>query len=360
MTRNLLVGSALALLLAACATAPGTSDTTYEPVLDEAELATDMSVVAVVPSAETAPVRSDDDAADDPAIYVTDAGTFILGTDKKTGLGVYALDGSEVGFLELGNLNNIDLRKDGPAVRGFSDVAVASNRSDNTVDVFGLDGQLVTQVSAFKTVREEPYGICLGQFGGTHYTVVTHKNGAADLYQLDRSGRGSLLETITFDSQLEGCVFDEDNRALYVGEENAGISRVDLVEGKGGVMETVNNRRIDEIAGASGVAADIEGLAVYARPDGTGYLIASSQGNNTFAIYDRQSNEFIGRFRIAENAGLGIDGVEETDGLDATAAALPGYPHGILVVQDGFNKPAGENQNFKIVDWRDIETALGL
>ena len=57
---------------------------------------------------------------------------------------------------------------------------------------------------------------------------------------------------------------------------------------------------------------------------------------------------------------LGIDAVTHTDGLDVFSGALPGYPRGILTVQDDGNPKSGQDQNFKVVSWSDIEQALSL
>ena len=54
--------------------------------------------------AETKPVNSLGDAADDPAIWVNELNpqqSLIFGTDKRKGIHVYSLDGSELGFSEL-------------------------------------------------------------------------------------------------------------------------------------------------------------------------------------------------------------------------------------------------------------------
>ncbi|HUG24320.1 phytase, partial [Piscinibacter sp.] len=57
----------------------------------------------------------------------------------------------------------------------------------------------------------------------------------------------------------------------------------------------------------------------------------------------------------------GIDGVSETDGLEATSKPLgPSFPRGMLVVQDGFKRMPGAAQNFKYVAWEDVARALGL
>ncbi|GHH83714.1 hypothetical protein GCM10017771_11000 [Streptomyces capitiformicae] len=68
--------------------------------------------------------------------------------------------------------------------------------------------------------------------------------------------------------------------------------------------------------GGTHLSADVEGLTILDEGDGDGdgYLLASSQGDNTFAAYDREvsdNNEYESGFRIA--AGT-VDGSEEYDG----------------------------------------------
>ncbi|MGH9852731.1 MAG: phytase, partial [Blastocatellia bacterium] len=71
------------------------------------------------------------------------------------------------------------------------------------------------------------------------------------------------------------------------------------------------------------------------------------QGNHSYVVYRREdNNEFVKKFRVGD--GGGIDGAEETDGIDVTTANLgPAFPQGVFVVQDGFNDKG--NQNFKLV-----------
>jgi 3-phytase len=64
------------------------------------------------------------------------------------------------------------------------------------------------------------------------------------------------------------------------------------------------------------------------------------------------------KLRIGANHRAGIDGVSETDGLAVSHRALPGYPKGILVVQDGRNRAPAAPQNFKIIDWGEIEQLM--
>ena len=61
-----------------------------------------------------------------------------------------------------------------------------------------------------------------------------------------------------------------------------------------------------------------------------------------------------GRFRIA--AGR-FGATQQTDGIAVAPGSFgPNYPDGLFIAQDGDNAPAA--QNFKLVSWRDILTAL--
>ncbi|MCY4428498.1 MAG: phytase, partial [Halieaceae bacterium] len=108
--------------------------------------------------------------------------------------------------------------------------------------------------------------------------------------------------------------------------------------------------------------ADVEGLAIYYGPAGSGYLIASNQGADNFALYERSANNrFLGFFHVVADALTGIDGISETDGLDVTSASLGAhYPDGLFVAQDGRNISPDQRQNFKLVPWRRISRAMGL
>ena len=62
--------------------------------------------------AQTDPVATTEDAADDPAVWVhpTDpARSLVIGTNKKAGLVVYELTGKTVQVLDDGRMNNVDV-----------------------------------------------------------------------------------------------------------------------------------------------------------------------------------------------------------------------------------------------------------
>lgn len=309
-------------------------------------------VPVVQAKAQTEAVASTGDAADDAAVWVhpTDASkSLILGTDKKKGVYVYDLGGNVVQFVPSGRVNNIDIRQNIALGDWQGDLAVASNRSSESVSLYSFDGDKLIETGSFPSQAPEPYGICMGMVDSRVMVFVTHKTGALLAYEMISGTSATLAQSIKFNSQLEGCVFDEASQQLFIGEENLGIWKSQYAAGR--FEQPV---LVDRIGAESGLAADVEGLSVYRR-GGEGYLVASSQGNNSFALYTLADLTFVGRFAVQFGAD---DRVQETDGLDVSSASLGSdYPHGILVVQDGV-RPKGATQNFKIIDWRDVKLAF--
>ena len=157
-------------------------------------------------------------------------------------------------------------------------------------------------------------------------------------------------------TQIEGCVFDDANDRLFVGEENYGLWAVDLSDANSVPVE------VDTIAAGNGLIDDVEGVSIWLGPtDDTGYIVASAQGADRYVVYDRVPPYAPrGVFRIGDNEAIGIDGVSVTDGIDITSEPLPGMPKGMLVVQDDANPIPEFEQNFKMIDWTAIADALGL
>ena len=85
-------------------------------------------------------------------------------------------------------------------------------------------------------------------------------------------------------------------------------------------------------------------------------LVASSQGDNAYAVFALPAMTPLGRFAIV--AGQ-FGGAEETDGIELAGGSFgPGFPDGLFVAQDGHNQPHA--QNFKLVSWAAVKAALGL
>ncbi|SHO55096.1 phytase [Vibrio quintilis] len=337
-------------------------------------------VALVKVSAETEAVAKGGDAADDPAFwYNADAPekSQIIATNKKGGLMAYSLDGTELQYLKGGRPNNVDVIQsvsDGQG--GTLALAAASNRDANTIALYKIQSATDTQdpivalnavgsnvsseVSQLLSGVNEVYGLCMYQSSdGTPYVFVNGKDGSIEQWRISVSGSdvsGSVVRTFSVASQPEGCVADTETAALYVGEEDKGIWKFSADESADSSAELVA-----EVDGKK-LVADVEGLTIY--NDGTNkYLIASSQGNHTYAMYDiNQDHQYKGSFALIADDDNGLDGASETDGIHAVSLNLGSqYPAGLFIAQDGYNVNATytqENQNFKLVDWQRIAAAM--
>lgn len=316
------------------------------------------AVYAVV---ETEPVRGNGDAADDPAIWIHPADarlSLILGTDKRRGLAIYDLSGREVQFLPRGRINNVDLRQGVNLAGGFAALAVATNRTGGAMDIFTISGEGRVELALAQPLEiDDPYGICMQlDSAGAAYAYVNGSGGEYEIWRLNEGGQlaPERIEVFSLPSKPEGCVVDDVAGIAYIGEEEHGIWKMPARAGgfaEKTLLDSVDSPRL---------AADVEGLDIYRGAEGSAILVASSQGDYSYAFYDLNNGDrYLGSVRIADYPGLEMDGAEETDGLAVSAVNLgPGFEQGVLVVQDGFNRLPEENQNFKLVPWSSVAAAL--
>lgn len=317
---------------------------------------------------ETQPVADANDAADDPAIWIHPVNpmeSLLICTNKQSGLIIYDLNGSEVGFYAIGEANNVDIRQ-GISLGGETtiDIAAGSNRSDNTIFILAIQSEgKLSDISSRKIVSglSEVYGFCLyhDKVNNTCYAFVNDKSGMVEQWRIFGKGDGTIDAELSRafragQGQLEGCVADDELGVVYIGEEGHGIWKFYAHPDS-----TARGTLVDDLSNLS-LKADIEGLAIYDSGDGKGYLIASSQGNNSFAVYDRGGgNKYLGSFTIVD--GTKVDRVSETDGIDVSSMPFGDrFPQGFFIAQDGHNYDgqARKNQNFKLVSWEKINPLL--
>lgn len=328
--------------------------------------------------------------------------------------------------LETGRFNNVDLLYGVRFADGTADVAVVSDRGRDRVRLYRInpgnatapltDVTAPTAPRVFAATEEEvedqntAYGLAsyTDKSTGRHFAIVSRRNNTTlKLLELKVAGSTigytpvrsyNLPSSFTLPNgtqwspcdepgstpQVEGMVVDVDTGKLYAGQEDVGIWKISAsLTGSATLVDKVREFGIpgtydpetDEcVAGADPgyggrhVSADVEGLTLFDDGDGEGYLLASSQGDNTFVAYDREgSNPYVTNFRVA--SGGSVDGSEECDGAMVSSASFgSAYPDGLLVVQDGFNAPDvigddGEpraNTNFKFVSWDDVADETGL
>lgn len=303
----------------------------------------------VVAANETDPVPTGEDAADDAAIWIhpTDpAASRIVATDKDSGLLLYDLEGRQQQYLPLGLTNNVDLRQGAWAQPDRTLLAASQTKPAQLVLLsFDADSMQMQLEARHDLDLAEPYGICLFQdTNGDPSAIINSEDGefvqyavSAD-YEIEEKRRWQTA------SKPEGCVADDETGQLYLGEEGRGIWQMSAHADDPVDMQLFAKVRPGQLA------ADVEGLALYHGEQKL--LIASSQGDSRYAVYDVPSTEHLVSFSIAGDER--VDGVSETDGLDVTPVALPGYPHGLLVVQDDRNEKPAANQNFKLISWQDV------
>ena len=314
--------------------------------------------VAVQATGETDPVGTvAADAADDPAIWrnaTNPAASLIVATDKKAGLYVYGLDGKIRSFIDAGRVNNVDLVEIGGRI-----IVAASDRNNmaqSRIALFVLspDDAKLTPIGHVASGAGEGYGICIKEPTETGMLEIfaVLKAGTVNHVEIAlgaSSATGSIVRTMKIPTQTEGCVLDKAGN-LYVGEEDAGIWRFSGAKDasvEGTMIAPIDNQRL---------VADVEGLAIVREATGLEYLIASSQGDNAYAVWVLPDMRYVGRFAII--AGK-FGAASETDGIAAMAGDFgPAYPTGLFIAQDGDNAPSA--QNFKLVGWQTVKAALGI
>ena len=319
------------------------------------------AAVSVLATVETDPVPSSGDAADDPAIWIhpTDPSlSVIIGTDKTAtgGLGVYDLTGHQLHFYADGRYNNVDVRYGFRLGTSTVDIVGTTNRVDKRMDFYKIDPATralsrigsVAVTSAIVTPRG--FAFYRSPTSGKFYAFVSD-SGKTDQYELSGatgSVTGTVVRQWTLPNPTEGLVADDELQRVYLAEENiGGIWRY----GAEPTASTVGTKIASTTETGGTIVQDVKGLAMYIASGGVGYLLAISQGGNSFHVFDRQTNAEVGEFKIV--AGNGIDAVTGMDGIDATSVALSStFPSGLFVSQDTAND--GGNQNFKVVPWQSI------
>ncbi len=322
---------------------------------------TNYALKTVTATFETPVMQSEGDSADDPAIYIGANGIgFIAGTDKQAGLYIYNLDGTLRDFMPIGMINNVDLRS-GFSYQGQDHVLlVASDDETNAIVTLLYNpatDQFITPNNArLATGSVSPYGICVGRMeDGSFHAGVTTKDGRFVQYivSADESMHLAKLRAVTVGGQTEGCDFDERRGVVYLNVEEGALMYFSSKPSD--IMSPTEIAKVDQF----GIKADLEGVTTYRVGQNEGYIIVSSQGNNSFGVFALPSYSFVGRFQVVDDI---VDGVSSTDGIAVTSRSTPKFPKGFLVVQDDMDNISTSElrrkQNFKVIDWRDIEHQL--
>jgi 3-phytase len=325
--------------------------------------------LAVQPRVVTEPVRHD---TDDPAIWVNrddPAASLVLGTDKDVdgALYVFGLDGRihhDKVVRGLLRPNNVDIAY-GVMVGGRRvDVAVVTERFANRLRVYRLPDMAPLDgggIPVFVGERaRDAMGIALHTRpgDGALFAIVSRSDqfaptdGYLHQYRLVDDGSGMLrgLFVRAFGQwsgrkEIEALAVDNELGYIYASDETYGVRKYHV--------DPLAEDAEDELAvfAATDIARDHEGLSIYRRPDGTGYILLSDQQANLFRIYPREGlpgrpheHPLVGTVRLS---------TLDSDGSDLTTVELPGFPGGLFVAMS-------TDRTFHLYAVRDLLEAAGL
>jgi 3-phytase len=335
----------------------------------------DPRAVAVKPVRSTETVHRD---PDDPAIWINRADparSLVIATVKVAApdgaLAVFGLDGRlRQTITGLNRPNNVDVEYGLELGGAPTDIVVATERMGRRLRMFAIqaDGVLREVTSPALQVltgasgdRGAPMGIGLYRRSrdGAIFGIVAPKQGPRTnylwQYRLHDDGAGRVTGTLVrrfgnFNGsrEIEAVSVDDDLGYVYYADENAGIHKWHADPDAAGADKEL------ALFGTTGYKRDREGLGVYARPDGTGYLVSVDQlpRESRFHVYRREGEP--GRpHDHTRTLQIFTIGADATDGLDVTSTPLGAeFPDGMLVAMNS------RNRNFLLVRWSDVAATL--
>ncbi len=352
----------LVVALSACSPPDAATPSTGESAAVALPLATD----TLNPTFITDTLPGD---SDDPALWIntTDAGrSLVLGTDKgDLNGGVYVFDltgridrARSVTLLE--RMNNVDVAQQASLGAGLRDIAVATERNRQRLRVFSLpDMQPIDSGGILlfdgDTARA-PMGVALYRrpSDGVTFAIVGGKAGPTDgtylwQYRLEADSAGVVrgvkvreFGAYSGTKEIEAIAVDDVLGYVYYSDEQVGVRKY--------FADPDSSNTELALFATSGVADDHEGIAIFARDDGTGYLVLSDQGAGRIHIFPREGSD--GNRHAHPVLAVIPVRASETDGLEVTSRALgEAFPEGLLVMMS--NRGA-----FHYYDWRDVQRLI--
>jgi 3-phytase len=331
--------------------------------------------VSLQAAIETRQVESD---ADDPALWIDAAHperSLVLGTNKAVApagaLAVFDLDGRVLQSVTgLDRPNNVDVEYDVRLGNARVDIAVATERRASALRVWRIDGArrrleplgVVPVLAGERGDKAAPMGIALYRrpSDGTTFAIVSPKGGDATgylaQYRLEGDGAGAVRAVLVRRfgafktspgllraNEIEAVAVDDALGFVYYADEQAGIRKY--------YADPDHPHAARELAlfGTTGFAGDREGIAIYARPDGTGFIACTDQvpGGSEYRVFRREGTA-ANPHDHSEVVAVLAGGADATDGLDATALPLgPRFPAGLLVAMNS------RGRNFLLFPWPD-------
>lgn len=318
---------------------------------------------------------------DDPAIWVhpgDPARSLIIGTMKVAApagaLVVFGMDGQIRQTISgLDRPNNVDVEYGLQIGGGRIDVAIATERLARQLRVFRIDpaeGRLV-DLGGIPVLGGQPgeagapmgIGLYRRPRDGAVFAIVAPKEGPREgyLWQYRLTGAGGRIAaqfvrrlgsfsggTVREENEIEAVAVDDALGYVYYADEADGIHKWHAdPDHPDAARELAHFAR-------TGFRGDREGIAIYAFPDGTGYIVCTDQldDDSEYHIYPREGTNGNPHDHSREIAVV-RGGADATDGLEISSAPLgPGLPHGVMVAMNS------EPRNFLVFRWQDVAAAV--
>ncbi|MDP2284704.1 MAG: phytase [Pseudohongiella sp.] len=307
-----------------------------------------LSAQVVSPRIVTDTVKHD---TDDPAIWINHANpaqSLIVVTDKDVdgALYVFDLEGKIQADKVIRGLlrpNNVDIAYKVWVGGEQVDIAVVAERYANRLRIYRLPDMAAIDgggIPVFEGERaRDVMGIALYTRPSDQalFAVVSRSDAFAPAqgylrqYRLADNGNGQLqgLFTRAFGAwsglkEVEAVAVDNELGYIYYSDEMYGVRKY---------QADPNAEDAEDMLaefGLTGFARDHEGISIYKRDNGTGYILVSDQQANAFNIYPREGTAT----NPHEHPQIGRVVVEaiDSDGSEITHFELPGYPGGLFVV----------------------------
>lgn len=324
---------------------------------------------AVQPRVISETVRHD---TDDPAIWINSAdpaASLVIGTDKDAdgALYVFDLQGRIVHDKVVRGLlrpNNVDIAY-GVMVGGKRvDIAVVSERYAKRLRIYRLPDMAPIDgggIPVFVGERaRDVMGVALytRQSDNALFAVVSRSDAFAPTqgylhqYRLADDGNGQLRGTFTRAlgewsgiKEIEAIAVDNAAGYIYYSDENHGIAKYHadpLAEDADEMLASFGHGDFSD---------DREGISLYKRDDGTGYILVSDQQANRFNIYAREGTPgTLHQHPLLASVALATDA---SDGNELSNVELPGFPGGLFVAMS-------TDRTFQFYALDDILAAAGL
>ena len=299
---------------------------------------------------------------DDPAIWINYANldsSLVLGTDKhksKGGVYVFNLKGkidTNRSRLQLKRVNNVDIAYGFNLNKTKVDIAVATERDEQSIRVFALPSMQIIDDGGIKVFEDDslnlPMGIALykRERDGNVFAIVGRKEGPLSgylyqylLYDSANAVKAKLVRkfgTYSGKKEIESIAVDHQLGYVYYSDEQVGIRKYHADPDSADVQLA--------IFGSNEFKEDNEGISIFSTSDKEGYILVSDQSANKFNVYARlgsstnpHEHQLIKRIPFSTN---------NSDGSDVTSVELPGFKGGLFVAMS-------DNKTFQFYSWQQI------